>query len=114
MFGELFKLVARVDLLHVPYRNSFLPDLLSEQVQVQVVFGPISQSLKLIRAGKLRALVVTPATRQATLPDVPTVAEFLRGYEAAPGYGIVAPKDTPGEIIDKLNHETNAVDGAAG
>jgi tripartite-type tricarboxylate transporter receptor subunit TctC len=106
VFGELFKLMAGVDLLHVPYRNSFLPDLLGGQVQV--VFGPISQFLELIRAGKLRALAVTTATRQATLPDIPTVDEFVSGYEASVNYGIGAPKNTPTEIIDRLNKETNA------
>jgi len=72
------------------------------------VFGPISQFLELIRAGKLRALAVTTATRQATLPDIPTVDEFVSGYEASVNYGIGAPKNTPTEIIDRLNKETNA------
>jgi tripartite-type tricarboxylate transporter receptor subunit TctC len=106
LFGELFKMMAGVDLLHIPYRGSFLPDLLGGQVQV--VFGPISQFVELIRAGKLRALAVTTATRQAILPDIPTVAEFVSGYEASAWYGIGAPKNTPIEIIDRLNKETNA------
>ena len=106
LFGELFKMMAGVDLLHVPYRGSFLPDLLGGQVQV--VFGPIAQFVELIRTGKLRALAVTTATRQAILPDIPTVAEFVSGYEASAWYGIGAPKDTPTEIIDRLNHEVNA------
>ena len=99
-------MMAGVDLLHIPYRGSFLPDLLGGQVQV--VFGPISQFVELIRAGKLRALAVTTATRQAILPDLPTVAEFVSGYEASAWYGIGAPKNTPIEIIDRLNKETNA------
>jgi tripartite-type tricarboxylate transporter receptor subunit TctC len=106
LFGELFKVMAGVDLLHVPYRGSFLPDLLGGQVQV--VFGPISQFVELLRTGKLRALAVTTATRQAILPDIPTVAEFVSGYEASAWYGIGAPKNTPTEITDKLNKEANA------
>jgi tripartite-type tricarboxylate transporter receptor subunit TctC len=106
VFGELFKMMAGVDLLHVPYRGSFMPDLLSGQVQV--VFGPISQLIEYIRTGKLRALAVTTAKRQATLPDIPTVAEFVPGYEASVWYGIGAPKNTPTEIIEKLNMEIDA------
>ena len=106
LFGELFKMMAGVDLLHVPYRGSFLPDLLGGQVQV--VFGPISQFVELIRTGKLRALAVTTATRQAILPDTPTVAEFVSGYEASAWYGIGAPRNTPAELIDRLNKEVNA------
>ena len=103
IFGELFKMMAGVDLLHVPYRGSFLPDLLGGQVQV--VFGPISQLVELSRAGRLRALAVTTATRQAILPDAPSVAEFVPGYEASAWYGIGAPKNTPAEIIDRLNKD---------
>jgi len=106
VFGELFKMMAGVDLLHVPYRGSFMPDLLSGQVQV--VFGPISQLIEYIRTGKLRALAVTTAKRQATLPDIPTVGEFVPGYEASVWYGIGAPKNTPTEIIEKLNMEIDA------
>jgi tripartite-type tricarboxylate transporter receptor subunit TctC len=106
LFAELFKVMAGVDLLHVPYRGSFLPDLLGGQVQV--VFGPISQLVELVQAGKLRALAVTTATRQAILPEIPTVAEFVPGYEASAWYGIGAPKNTPTEIIDRLNKEANA------
>ena len=106
VFGELFKMMAGVDLLHVPYSGSFLPDLLGGQVHV--VFGPIAQFVELIQAGKLRALAVTAATRQATLPEIPTVAEFVPGYEASVWYGIGAPKNTPTEIIDKLNKQINA------
>jgi tripartite-type tricarboxylate transporter receptor subunit TctC len=105
VFGELFKMMAGVDLLHVPYSGSFLPDLIGGQVQV--VFGPIAQLVELIQSGKLRAIAVTSATGQATLPDIPTVAEFVPGYEASVRYGIGAPRNTPVEIIEKLNKEIN-------
>ena len=107
VFGELFKIMAGVDLVHVPYRGSFLPDLLGGQVQV--VFGPIAQSVELIRTGKLRALAVTTASRSAALPDIPTVGEFVSGYDASAWYGVGAPKNTPAEIVGKLNNELNAV-----
>jgi tripartite-type tricarboxylate transporter receptor subunit TctC len=106
VFGELFKMTAGVDLLHVPYSGSFLPDLLGGQVQV--VFGPIPQFVELIQTGKLRALAVTAATGLAMLRDVPAMAEFVPGYEASVRYGIVAPGNTPMEIVDRLNKETNA------
>jgi tripartite-type tricarboxylate transporter receptor subunit TctC len=106
VFGELFKIMAGVDMVDVPYRGSFLPDLLGGQVQV--VFGPISQSIELIRAGKLRALAVTTTSRSASLPDIPTVGEFVPGYVASAWYGVGAPKSTPAEIIDRLNTEINA------
>src|SRR5690242_9646247 len=106
VFGELFKMTAGIDVLHVPYRGSFMPDLLGGQVQL--VFGPISQSIEYIRAGKLHALAVTTAHRQPALPDVPAVREFLPGYEASGWYGIGAPKGTPGEIVDTLNRAINA------
>ena len=101
MCGELFKAMAGVDMVHVPYRGSFLPDLLGGQVQA--VFSPISQSLDYIRAEKLRALAVTTATRQEALPDIPTIAEFVPGYEASAWYGIGAPHDTSVEIIALIN-----------
>ena len=106
--GELFKMMAGVDMLHVPYRGTAfaLTDLLGGQVQV--TFGTMTGSIEYIRTGKLRALAVTTATRSEALPDVPTVAEFLPGYEASTWYGIGAPKDTATEIIDKLNKEINA------
>ena len=104
--GELFKMMAGVDMLHVPYRSSFLPDLLSGQVQVS--FAPISLAIDQIRAGKLHALAVTTKTRAAALPDVPPVADFVPGYEASAWYGIGAPKNTPAEIIEKLNSAINA------
>jgi tripartite-type tricarboxylate transporter receptor subunit TctC len=102
-FGALFMMLAGVDVVHVPYRGSFMPDLLGGQVQV--VFGPMVQLVDQVRTGKLRALAVTAATRQGVLPDVPTVAESLPGYEATVWYGMGAPKNTPAEIIEKLNIE---------
>ena len=105
-FGALFMMLAGVDMVHVPYRGSFMPDLLGGQVQV--VFGPIVQLVDQVRTGKLRALAVTAATRQAVLPDIPTVAESLPGYEATVWYGMGAPKNTPAEIIEKLNMEIGA------
>jgi tripartite-type tricarboxylate transporter receptor subunit TctC len=106
--GELFKMMTGVDMLHVPYRGTApaLTDLLSGQVQV--MFGTMTGSIEYIRTGKLRALAVTTATRAEALPDVPTVAEFVPGYEASTWYGIGAPKNTATEIIDKLNKEINA------
>jgi tripartite-type tricarboxylate transporter receptor subunit TctC len=106
--GELFKMMAGVDMLHVPYRGTApaLTDLLGGQVQV--TFGTMTGSIEYIRTGKLRALAVTTATRAEALPGVPTVAEFVPGYEASTWYGIGAPKDTATEIIDKLNKEINA------
>jgi tripartite-type tricarboxylate transporter receptor subunit TctC len=103
MCGELFMTMTGVKMIHVPYRASFLPDLLGGQVQV--VFGPVSQLLDYIRSGKLRALAVTAAARQPALPDVPTLAEFVPGYQASGWYGIGTPRDTPAEIIDRLNKE---------
>jgi len=107
IFGELFKMMAGVDLVHVPYRGNLYPDLLGGQVQVN--FGPIPSSIGYIRTGKLRALAVTSATRQEVLPDIPTVSEFLPGYEASTWDGIGVPTKTPNEIIDKLNREINVV-----
>jgi tripartite-type tricarboxylate transporter receptor subunit TctC len=106
--GELFNIMAGVNLMHVPYRGiaPALNDLLGGQVQVAFAFMP--SSIEFIRAGKLRALAVTTATRSEVLPDVPTVGEFVPGYEASAWYGLGAPKATPAEIIDKLNKEINA------
>jgi tripartite-type tricarboxylate transporter receptor subunit TctC len=106
--GELFKMMAGVDMIHIPYRGEglALPDLISGQVQV--LFGAMPASLGYIRAGKLRPLAVTTAARQEVLPDVPTVGEFLPGYEARGWYGVVVPKATPVEIVGKLNQEINA------
>jgi tripartite-type tricarboxylate transporter receptor subunit TctC len=107
MSGELFKMMAGVNLTHVPNRGEALAlaDLLGGQVQV--VFGTLPASIELIRAGKLRALAVTTATRSQALPDIPTVGDFVPGYEASIWYGIGAPKNTPPEIVDKLNREIN-------
>jgi tripartite-type tricarboxylate transporter receptor subunit TctC len=106
--GELFKMMAGVDLVHVPYRGEpvAMPDLLNGQVQV--MFGVLPSSLAYIKAGQLRALAVTTAKRLAVLPDVPAMDEFLPGYEASGWYGIAAPKATPPEIVEKLNREINA------
>jgi tripartite-type tricarboxylate transporter receptor subunit TctC len=106
--GELFKMMAGVNLLVVPYRGSppALTDLLAGQVQV--MFDLMSSSLEYIRAGKLRALAVTTATRADALPDIPTVGEFVPGYEASAIGGLGAPKGTPADIIERLNREINA------
>jgi len=106
--GELFKMMAGVNLLVVPYRGSppALTDLLAGQVQV--MFDLMSSSLEYIRAGKLRALAVTTATRAEVLPDIPTVGEFVPGYEASAIGGLGAPKGTPAEVIERLNREINA------
>jgi tripartite-type tricarboxylate transporter receptor subunit TctC len=105
--GELFKMMARVDLTHVPYRGEApaLADLLGGQVQV--IFGNMPSSIEYLRAGKLRPLAVTTSTRSEALPQVPTVGDFVTGYEASIWYGIGAPKSTPPEIVDKLNREIN-------
>jgi tripartite-type tricarboxylate transporter receptor subunit TctC len=94
-------------LVHVPYRSSFMPDLLGGQVQV--AFTPIPLSIAYIRDGKLRALAVTTARRLEVLPDIPALGEFVPGYEASGWYGVGAPKSTSTEIIEKLNKEINAV-----
>jgi tripartite-type tricarboxylate transporter receptor subunit TctC len=105
--GELFKMMAGVNLVHVPYRGSApaLTDMISGQVQV--MFDVLTSSLQHIRSGALRALAVTTATRSKALPDLPTVGDFLPGYEASAWYGVAAPKNTPSEIVDKLNMEIN-------
>jgi tripartite-type tricarboxylate transporter receptor subunit TctC len=106
--GELFKMMAGVDMVHVPYRGGgpALTDLLGGQVQV--MFVTTVSSIGYIKADKLRALAVTTATRLEALPDIPTVGEFVPGYEASNWYGVGAPRNTPLEIIDKLNKEINA------
>jgi tripartite-type tricarboxylate transporter receptor subunit TctC len=101
IFGELFKSMTGVDLVHVPYRGNYIPDLLSNQIQV--VFAPVAQMLPLIRDGKLRALAVTTAARMDALPNVPTIGEVVTGYEAFGWYGIGAPRNTPAEIVNKLS-----------
>jgi len=106
IFGELFKIMTGVDLVHVPYRNNYMPDLLTGQVQV--VFGPTASTLELVRSGQLRALAVTTAKRLGVLPDVPTLGEFVSGYEAFGWYGLGVPRNTPTEIVNKLNDAMNA------
>jgi tripartite-type tricarboxylate transporter receptor subunit TctC len=106
--GELFKMMVGVNLVHVPYRGTApaLTDLISGQVQA--IFDNLPTSLEYIKAGTLHALAVTSATRSQLLPDIPTVSDFLPGYEAIAMNGIGAPKDTPSEIVGKLNREINA------
>jgi len=106
--GELFKMMTGVNMVHVPYRGQTpaLTDLLAGQVQV--LFNSPPASIEYIKAGRLRALAVTTATRSETLPGIPTVGEFVPGYEASHWFGIGAPRNTPAEIVDKLNKEINA------
>jgi tripartite-type tricarboxylate transporter receptor subunit TctC len=108
MAGELFKMMAGVDMLHVPYRGASpaLTDLIGGRAQV--MFEGMLSLIEHIRAGKLRPLAVTPATRSPLLPDVPTVGEFLPGYEASVWFGVGAPRSTPAEIVETLNNEINA------
>ena len=98
-----------ISMIHVPYRGGApaLTDMISGQVQV--MFDNVPTSIEFIRAGKLRPLAVTTAQRSEVLPDLPTVADFVPGYEASAWYGVGAPKGTPAEIIDKLNSEINAI-----
>ena len=105
---ELFKMMAGVDMVHVPYRGvaPAMTDLLGGQVQV--LFGNPAQSIQYIEAGKLRALAITTAMRSNALPDIPTVGEYVPGYEASSFFGFGAPKNTPPEIINKMNEEINA------
>lgn len=107
--GQLFNVMAGVHLVNVPYRSNYLPDLLSGQVQAS--FTPILQSLAFIKAGKLRALAVTDATRSKALPEIPTIGELLPGYVAVVWDGVGAPAKTPPDIIDKLNKAINGVLG---
>src|SRR5262249_55964899 len=106
--GELFKMMTGIDMVHVPYRGGgpAVTDLIAGQVQVY--FATPVASIEYIRAGKLRALAVTTAARSEALPDIPTVAEFVPGYEVSYWNGIGAPKATPAEIVEKLNKEINA------
>jgi tripartite-type tricarboxylate transporter receptor subunit TctC len=106
--GELFKMMAGINMLHVPYRGGApaLTDLLAGQVQI--IFVTTAASFEHIKTGRLRALAVTTATRSDALPDVPTVGEFVPGYEASAWFGVGAPKATPAEIVEKLNKEINA------
>jgi tripartite-type tricarboxylate transporter receptor subunit TctC len=106
--GELFKMMAGVDMVHVPYRGNgpALTDLLAGQVQMS--FASTPASIQYIRGGNLRALAVTAATRSEVLPDIPTVGDFVPGYEASTWFGVGAPKNTPTEVVDRLNKEINA------
>ena len=109
MSGELFKAMAKIDMLHVPYRGiaaGGLSDLITGVVHV--AFDNLPSSIELIRSGKVRALAVTTTARSELLPDVPTVGDFLPGYEASAWYGVGAPSGTPAEIVQKLNKELNA------
>jgi len=107
--GELFKMLTSVDMVHVPYRGAgpALTGLLGGQVQVY--FSPMAAALEYVRAGKLRALAVTTAARSPALPDVPALREYVPDYEASQWYGIGAPRDTPAEIVGRLNAEANNV-----
>ena len=106
--ARLFKLMTGLNIVHVPYRGAApaLSDLVGGQVQV--MFGDMAPALEFIRAGKLRALAITAATRSKVMPDLPTVSEFVPGYESSAWYGIGAPKNTPGQIVEKINKELNA------
>jgi tripartite-type tricarboxylate transporter receptor subunit TctC len=106
--GELFKMMAGIDMVHVPYKGAAaaLTDLLGGRVQV--MFDPLPSSIEYIKAGRLRALAVTTAMRSEALPDIPTVGEFVPGYEASTWFGLGAPKNTPADIVDRLNKEVNA------
>jgi tripartite-type tricarboxylate transporter receptor subunit TctC len=106
--GELFKMMTGIDMVHVPYKGSApsLTDLFGGQVQV--TFATMPAAIEYIRAGRLRALAVTTATRSEELPDIPSVGEFVPGYEVSGWYGMSAPMGTPAEVIDKLNKEINA------
>jgi tripartite-type tricarboxylate transporter receptor subunit TctC len=106
IFGELFMSMTGTNLVHVPYRGNYMSDLIAGQVQV--VFSPMPQSLELVRTGKIRALAVTTAKRQGALPDVPALGEFVAGYEAVGWYGLGLPRNTPVEIVNKLNAAMNA------
>ena len=107
MAGEMFKMMAGLDLFHVPYRGAqVFPALLAGEAQVYV--GPLLSSIGYVRAGNLRALAVTTTTRSPVLPDIPALSETLPGYEASSWYGIGAPKNTPAEIIKRLNTQVNA------
>jgi tripartite-type tricarboxylate transporter receptor subunit TctC len=106
--GELFKMMTGTDLLHVPYRGGSpaLTDLIGGQVQL--MFATIASSIEYVRVGRLRALAVTSANRSLALPDIPTVADFVPGYEVSDWFGIAAPMNTPADIVEKLNKAINA------
>ena len=104
--GELFKMMTGVDMVHVPYRDLPYSDLIAGRVQVY--FSPIPAAIEHIRSGTLRALAVTATSRVDALPDIPTMSDFIPGFEATGWVGLGAPKKTPAEIIEKLNKEINA------
>jgi tripartite-type tricarboxylate transporter receptor subunit TctC len=106
--GELFKLMTGVEMLHVPYRGGALAlrDLVGGQIQV--MFDTMTECIELVRAGTLRPLAVTTATRSPMLPDLPTIGDFLPGYESSAWYGLGAPRNMPAEIVERLNQEINA------
>ncbi len=106
--GELFKIMTGIDMVHVPYRGGApaLTDLIGGQVQV--MFSPLPESIETIMAGKVRALAVTTAARSEALPEVPTVGEFVPGFEASTWQGIGAPKNTSADIVERLNKDVNA------
>ena len=110
--GELFKMMTGINIVHVPYRGGApaIADLLGGQMQV--IFDPLIESIGYIRAGRLRSLAVTTATRSEALPDIPTVGDYVPGYETSGWFGVGVPRNTPAAIIDKLNKEINA--GLAG
>jgi tripartite-type tricarboxylate transporter receptor subunit TctC len=105
--SELLQIMTGTKLVHVPYRGNYMPDLLAGQIQA--VFNPIAQGIDLVKTGKLPALAVTTPKRSAALPDVPTIGEFVPGYEAFGWYGLGAPRGTPAEIIKTLDEATNTV-----
>jgi len=107
MSGELLKMMTGTDIIGVPYRTNFMPDVLSGQVQAG--FPAVAPALGFIKSGKIRALGVTSATRMEALPNVPAIAEFVSGYEGSGWLGICAPKGTPGGIVDRVNRDINAV-----
>jgi tripartite-type tricarboxylate transporter receptor subunit TctC len=106
--GELMKMTAGIDFVHVPYRGNApaMTDLLSGQVQI--LFASLPSSIEYVRAGKARGLAVTTAARTATAPDLPAIAEFVSGYEVSSWYGIGAPRNTPAGVVDALNEAVNA------
>jgi tripartite-type tricarboxylate transporter receptor subunit TctC len=108
LYGEYFKSMANVDMLHVPYRGTPAAQIGLFAGEVQVLFDTLSTSIEHIRAGKLRPMAVTSATRSEALPDVPTIGEFVPGYEASLWLGLGAPRNTPTAVIEKLNKEVNA------
>src|SRR6516165_10100436 len=106
VFGELFKMMTGIDLVHIPYRDSYWADLVAGQTQI--LFAPVISATGYVQSGQLRALAVTTRTRLETMPAIPALDEFVPGYEASGWLGVGAPKNTPFEIIDKLNNEINA------